>query len=82
LTSSIIQYSKILENTTFQKQDLFPSSGERGDTSMLGPLKTANLDPCQFPQRNEHNKTSITGSYRKVILFNFTVVSPVLFSPS
>jgi hypothetical protein len=31
-TLSIVRYSKKLENTTFRKLDLFPSSGERGGT--------------------------------------------------
>jgi hypothetical protein len=35
-TLSIVWYSKKLENTTFQKLDLFPSSGERGDTYSVG----------------------------------------------
>jgi hypothetical protein len=30
-TLSIIWYAKKLENTTFQKLDLFPPSGEKGD---------------------------------------------------
>jgi hypothetical protein len=35
----------ILENTTFQKLDLFPSSGEgRETTTLLGPLERANLN--------------------------------------
>jgi hypothetical protein len=29
---SIVRYSKILENTTFRKLDLFPSSDVGGDT--------------------------------------------------
>jgi hypothetical protein len=38
--------SGILENTTFRKLDLFPSSGEGGgeDTTQLGPLERANLN--------------------------------------
>jgi hypothetical protein len=33
-----------LENTTFRKLDLFPSSGEREKTpTRLGPLESANL---------------------------------------
>jgi hypothetical protein len=35
-TLSIVWYSKKLENTMFQKLDLFPSSGERGDTYSVG----------------------------------------------
>jgi hypothetical protein len=39
---SIFQY---LENTTFRKQDLFPSSGEGvGETYLLGPLEIADLN--------------------------------------
>jgi hypothetical protein len=35
---------EILENTTFRKLDLFPSSGEGGKTpTVLGPIKRANL---------------------------------------
>jgi hypothetical protein len=45
--------SGILENTTFQKLDLFPSSGEGGgeDTYSAGPLrksKTQTLDIIYF----------------------------------
>jgi hypothetical protein len=29
-TFSIVQYSKKLENTTFRRLDLFPSSGQEG----------------------------------------------------
>jgi hypothetical protein len=44
-TLSIVQYSKKLENTTFWKLDLFPSSGRGGRTpSQLGPLERANLN--------------------------------------
>jgi hypothetical protein len=44
-TLSIVQYSKKLENTTFQKLDLFPSSGRVGRTpSQLGTLERANLN--------------------------------------
>jgi hypothetical protein len=36
-----------LENTTFRKLDLFPSSGEWGETpTLLGTLERANLRPC------------------------------------
>jgi hypothetical protein len=42
---SIIQNSKQLENTTFRKLDLFPSSGDRKETpTLLGPLERANLN--------------------------------------
>jgi hypothetical protein len=34
-----------LENTTFWKLDLFPSSGERETPTLLGPLERANLNP-------------------------------------
>jgi hypothetical protein len=38
--------SDILKKTTFRKLDLFPSSGEEGETStLLGPLERANLTP-------------------------------------
>jgi hypothetical protein len=37
-------YSKKLVNTTFRKLDLFPSSGEEGDRTPLGPLERANLN--------------------------------------
>jgi hypothetical protein len=40
---SIVLYSKRLGKLTFQKLDLFPSSGEGGKTpTQLGPLKRAN----------------------------------------
>jgi hypothetical protein len=35
-TLSIVRYSKNLENTTFRKLDLFPSSGEGRDTYSVG----------------------------------------------
>jgi hypothetical protein len=36
----IVRNSNELENTTFQKLDLFPSSGEeREDPTLLGPLE-------------------------------------------
>jgi hypothetical protein len=43
--------SGILENTTFRKLDLFPSSGEGGEKTptQLGPLERANLNPCLVP---------------------------------
>jgi hypothetical protein len=43
-TLSIIQYSKKLESTTFQKLDLFPFSGEGGRRAVGRPLETANLN--------------------------------------
>jgi hypothetical protein len=44
-TLSIVRYSKKLENTTFRKLDLFPSSGEVWETpTQLGPLERADLD--------------------------------------
>jgi hypothetical protein len=46
-TLSIVQYSKKLENTTYRKLGLFPSSGrwEGGRTpSQLGPLERANFN--------------------------------------
>jgi hypothetical protein len=44
-TLSIFQYSKKLNNTTFRKLDLIPSSGQGGKTpSQLGPLEKANLN--------------------------------------
>jgi hypothetical protein len=42
-TLAINSYSKKPENTTFQKLDLFPSSGEGGTPTMLGPLERSNL---------------------------------------
>jgi hypothetical protein len=41
-TLSIVQYSEKLENT-IRKLDLFPSSGEEGDTYSVGSLERANL---------------------------------------
>jgi hypothetical protein len=39
-----------LDNTTFRKLDLFPSSGERGETpTQLGPLERANLKSLDNP---------------------------------
>jgi hypothetical protein len=45
-TLSIVQYSKQFENTSFQKLDLFRSSGQGGGEtpSQLGPLERANLN--------------------------------------
>jgi hypothetical protein len=44
-TLSIIRNSKLLENTSFQKLDLFPISGEGRETlTLLGPLGIANLN--------------------------------------
>jgi hypothetical protein len=41
LTLSISWYSKKVENTTLRKLDLFPSSGEWGDTYSVGcPIKS------------------------------------------
>jgi hypothetical protein len=40
---SILQCSKTAENTLFQKLYLFLSSGERGNTALLGPLEKTNL---------------------------------------
>jgi hypothetical protein len=37
---------KTLENTTFRKPDLFPSSGEGETPIPLGPLERANLSRC------------------------------------
>jgi hypothetical protein len=36
---TIVLYSKKIENTTFRKQDLFPSSGEGGGTYSVGSLR-------------------------------------------
>jgi hypothetical protein len=38
-TFSIVRYSKNSRKATFQKLDLFPSSGEWGDTYSVGPLR-------------------------------------------
>jgi hypothetical protein len=39
-TFSIVRYSRKLENTTFRKLNLFPSSGEKGGyTYSVGPLR-------------------------------------------
>jgi hypothetical protein len=46
-TSSIVQYSKELENPMFRKLDLFPSSGMNGETYFLGP--------CTFTQAIEQS---------------------------
>jgi hypothetical protein len=44
---SIAWYSKKLENTTFKKLDLFPYSGEGGNTpTPLGPIERLNLNHC------------------------------------
>jgi hypothetical protein len=44
-TLYIVWYSKKLENATFRKLDLFPSSGEGGETpTLLDPLERANLN--------------------------------------
>jgi hypothetical protein len=44
--------SGILENTTFQKLDLFPSSGKEGKTpTQLGTLERANLNHWTIPVR-------------------------------
>jgi hypothetical protein len=45
-TLSIVRKSKILDNTTFRKLDLLPSSGEGGGETptVLGPLDRANLN--------------------------------------
>jgi hypothetical protein len=40
-TLSTVRYSKTLQNTKFRVLDLFPSSGEGGDTYSVGSLK-----PC------------------------------------
>jgi hypothetical protein len=42
----------VLENTTFRKLDLFPSSGEGRETpTLLGPLERANLN--QWTRRTD-----------------------------
>jgi hypothetical protein len=48
--------SGILENTTFRKQDLFPSSGEGGgeDTYSVGPLRKCLL--AHLHQRTETDR--------------------------
>jgi hypothetical protein len=44
---SIVRDSKYLENTTFRKLDLFPSSSEGRETpTLLGSLEGANLNDC------------------------------------
>jgi hypothetical protein len=45
-TLSIVRKSKKLDNTTFRKLDLLPSSGEggRGTPTLLGPLDRANFN--------------------------------------
>jgi hypothetical protein len=44
-TLSMVHYSKKLENTTFRKLNLFPSSGRGGGApSQLGRLERANLN--------------------------------------
>jgi hypothetical protein len=43
----------MLENTTFQKLDLFPSSGEGRETpTLLGPLERANLKSPESKRGN------------------------------
>jgi hypothetical protein len=42
--SALFRNFKLLENTTFRKLNLFPSTGEWRETpTLLGPLETANL---------------------------------------
>jgi hypothetical protein len=58
-TLFIIQYSKKLENTMFQKLDLFLSSGERETPTLLGPLERANINhwtvnKVQKPSNSEY----------------------------
>jgi hypothetical protein len=64
-TLSIVQNSNQLENTTFQKLDLFPSSGEVRETPiLLGPLERANLNhwinrvDVSLPSPEDGNKSS------------------------
>jgi hypothetical protein len=45
-TSSIVQYSKKLENRMFWKLDLFPPSDEAETPTVLGPLESAKLNNC------------------------------------
>jgi hypothetical protein len=46
-TLSIAHYFKKLEETTFRKLDLFPSSGQpRKASTLLGHLERANLSHC------------------------------------
>jgi hypothetical protein len=56
-----------LENTTFRKLDLFPSSDEEETPILLGPLETASLDllfltdsieKISPPQRRTGNRSS------------------------
>jgi hypothetical protein len=44
LTLPIVWYSEKLENTMFQKLDVFLSSGEGQTRTLLGPLEGANLN--------------------------------------
>jgi hypothetical protein len=57
--------SGILENITFRKLNLFPSSGERRESpAPLGPLERANLSHWLFPARQEYQTMRLTvGSY-------------------
>jgi hypothetical protein len=55
-TLSVVQYSKKLENTTFRKLDLFPSSGRGARTpSQLGPLERANLRHWTTEVKNDYS---------------------------
>jgi hypothetical protein len=46
-TLSIVRNSNKLENIMFRKLDLFPSSGEEWESTLMCPSERANLDP--FP---------------------------------
>jgi hypothetical protein len=45
---SVVRYSKELENMTFRKSDLFPSSGEVGDTYSVLPFRKILLPSGSF----------------------------------
>jgi hypothetical protein len=66
--------SGILENMTFRKLDMFPSSGEGGgeDTYSVGPLERANLNHRTQPFRiylyfDEYEVNSSVNIFGKIL---------------
>jgi hypothetical protein len=67
-TLSIVQYSKKLENKTFRKPDLFPSSGQYWTMDKVQkPINSECYTPSSEPIRIYGNKPSGNIKYWKIL---------------
>jgi hypothetical protein len=76
----------ILENTTFRKLDLFPSSGEeKGTPTLLGPLERTNFNhwnswPTGYPTGKASHRSRILFILKMEVIFYSEM--PALIRPS